>query len=173
VVYSCLVCQDPRERLAYNCKSHEQSIAHQNHLKSFHPTTPNVLGTSQSPHPSSSVPTAVTPDEVIKEDVIRALIRSLSAQPGQPWYPTTHPQASGSTAASTSTSRLSPVTGIDWNVFEALEDTTLEYDPLQQAAERIAQASLDFLNGDLSADDEDTFLDCESDHSEELGSFYN
>ena len=84
MVYSCLVCQDPRERLAYNCKSHEQSIAHQNHLKSFHPTTPNVLGTSQSPHLSSSVPTAVTPDEVIKEDAIRALILSLSAQPNKP-----------------------------------------------------------------------------------------
>jgi len=123
----------------------------------------------QKPDASSSVPTAVTPDEVIKEDAIRALILSLSAQPGQPWYPTTHPQASGSTA-STSTSRLSPVTGIDWNVFEALEDTTLEYDPLQRAAERIAQASLDFLNGDLSADDEDAFPDCES---EGRGLFYN
>ena len=74
-------------------------------------------------------------------------------------------------AASTSTSRLSPVTGIDWNVFEALEDTTLEYDPLQRAAECIAQASLDFLNGDLSADDEDAFPDCESERSEELGSY--
>jgi len=131
-----------------------------------------VPGTSQSPHPSSSVPTAVTPDEVIKEDAIRALILSLSAQPGQPWYPTTHSQPSGPTAASTSTSTLSPVTGIDWNVFEALEDTTLEYDPLQRAAERIAKASLDFLNGDLSADDEDAFPDSESECSEERGSFY-
>ena len=128
-----------------------------------------MLRSTQNPHPSSSVPTTVTPNEVIKEDAICALFLSLSAQPGQLWYSTTHPQASGSTVASTSTSRLSHVTGIDWNVFEALENTILEYDPLQGAAEHITQASLDFLNDDLSADDEDMFLDCESECSKEIG----
>jgi hypothetical protein len=172
LVYSCLVCQDPRERLAFNCKSHEQSEAHKINLKSFQlpvsSSTLNVLGATQNPH-SSNV------DDVIKEDAIRALILSISARPG---HPTTHPgglplpSSSGSASAaaatfeSTSTQSDSPFTGIDWNMFEALEDTTLQYDPLQNAAERIAQASLDFLNGDLSADDEDMAPDL----SEEEGS---
>jgi hypothetical protein len=56
-------------------------------------------------------------------------------------------------------------------MFEAFEDTTLQYDPLENAAERIAQTSLGFLNGDLSADDEDMAPDLVV--SEEEGSSRN
>ena len=114
------------------------------------PSTVNVLRATQNPLSSTNA------DDVIKEDAIRALILSISARPG---HSTTHPSGlplpSGSATAATSTSTQSdsPFTGIDWNMFEALEDTTLQHDPLQNAAERIAQASLDFLNSDLSADD--------------------
>ena len=55
-----------------NFKNHEQFDTDQNNSKSCQLSTPssNVLGGAQSPHPST--PTAVTPDNVIKEDAIRA-----------------------------------------------------------------------------------------------------
>lgn len=72
-----LIGQDPRERLAYNCKSHRNNpllIKITGRL-----STLNMLRTTQSPHPLSSVPTAVTPDDVHK-DAICILIPCLSAR---------------------------------------------------------------------------------------------
>jgi hypothetical protein len=49
----------------------------------------------------------------------------------------------------------SPVTGagINWNLLEAMENTMLEESPLQEYIQSVSQASLDFINSDLSEDE--------------------
>ena len=48
------------------------------------------------------------------------------------------------------------LTGLQWNLDESL---VLDDDPWKQAASRVAQATLDFLNGDLSGEDDDEWSD--------------
>ena len=49
----------------------------------------------------------------------------------------------------------SSVTGISWNLLEAKENTMLENpkSPFQKYIQSVSQASLDFINGDLSEDE--------------------
>ena len=47
----------------------------------------------------------------------------------------------------------SPVTGINWNLLGATENTLLENSPLQECIQSVSQASLDFINNDLSDDE--------------------
>ena len=105
------------------------------------------------------------------EDALRALITSLSANPHQPPYPAEHPLIYGEPnfPRSPGSPGPSPATGLDWNVYEALEDTHAERSYKDQLREDIAQATLNFLNGDISdledaerSDAESSSADCTS-----------
>ena len=98
----------------------------------------------------SVLPTTV--NQALQEDALRALIRSITATPDQLPYPPDFPGLlSSPTGNDTPT-----LTGLQWNLDESL---VLDDDPWKEAASRVAQATLDFLNGDLSGEDEDERLD--------------
>jgi len=152
LVYSCLVCGDGREKVASNCKDHENTYTHQQNLKRYKRPT-QVSSSSGAPLPptsdppsSSSFPTNV--NEAIQEDGVRALLRSITAQPDDPHYPLDFP---GLIWSETHPPSPGTLTGISWNLQDEL---VLDEDPWKKAASRIALATLNFLNGDVSDEDE-------------------
>ena len=81
----------------------------------------------------------------------------------QPLYPNSHPAVPP--GADFTQNSPSPATGIDWNLFEATGDTELEPSPLQKVFAQVSQASLDFLNADLSDEELVERGSVESDHT--------
>ena len=140
--YSCLVCQDPRERNPSNCRNHEKTQTHQQNLLIFQSEPLRTTPVSESSQP---LPTTV--NQAVQEDALRALIRSITATPDQPPYPLDFPELLSPTGDDAPT-----LTGLQWNLDESL---VLDDDPWKDAASRVAQATLDFLNGDLSGDEDD------------------
>ncbi|PPQ76395.1 hypothetical protein CVT26_015365 [Gymnopilus dilepis] len=139
-VFSCKICQDPRERTANNCARHEGTKVHR-----------DALGDPAEPQLGGLHSQAVN-NGVVFEDALRSFLLSASNDFSQPLYPPNHPSLP--TACDRAQRSPSPVTGIDWNILEALgEETSFEPSPMQEAFSRIAQASLDFLNSDLSDDE--------------------
>ena len=157
LVYSCLVCGDGREKLASNCKEHENIYTHLQNLKIYKELTQF----SSNFGAASSFPTNI--NKAIQEDGVHTLLRSITANPDDPNYSLDFP---GLIMPETSHCRSpSPgtLTGISWNLQDEL---VLDDDPWKKAASRIAQSTLNFLNGDLSEEDENERSDL-SDH--ELG----
>ena len=102
-----------------------------------------------------SIPT----HDLLTEDALRALVVSLTAQPQQPAYPPRHPLVFGEPnfPNSQSSPERSPATGINWALYETLEDTVAEQPFEDQLTQDIAQATLDFLN-----DNDSDFESCEA-----------
>ena len=147
LVYSCLVCGDGREKVAFNCKNHENTYTHLQNLKRYKAPS-RVSSNSSAATAASSFPTNVNEDT--HEDAVRALLRSITANPDNSHY---SPEFPGPIMPETSRSP-SPGTlpGISWNLQDEL---VLDDDPWKKAATRIAQSTLNFLNGDLSEEEED------------------
>ena len=149
LVYSCLVCGDGREKVASNCKDHENTYTHQQNLKRY--KTPTQISSSSSA--VSSFPTNCDINEAIPEDNVRALLRSITAKPDNSHYPPDFPTRSPSPGT---------LSGISWNPHDEL---ILDDDPRKNTASRLVQSTLNFINGDLSEEDENersNFSDSES-----------
>ena len=102
-------------------------------------------------NPTTSGPQIPT-HTLLTEDALCALLTSLSAHPHQLPYPAKHPLVYGELnfPMSPGSPGPSPATGLNWNPYEALEDTHAEQSYEDQLREDIAQATLDYLNGDIS-----------------------
>jgi hypothetical protein len=129
-MFVCLPCQDNRERQIHHLKDHEKSAKHIRALAEF--------DDSSSSHLPVNNPA----------DALGALLASATANPSQhhPLIPPSPPDHSAAWPAPPS-----PVTGINWNLLEATENTMLE-EPLQEYIQSVSQVSLDFINGNLSED---------------------
>ena len=82
---------------------------------------------------------------------IMMLLTSCSAHPHQPPYPPMSPGSPGP----------SPSTGLNWNLYEALDDTYTEQSYEDQLREDITQATLDLEDGECS-DAESSSASCTS-----------
>jgi len=149
-VYICKICPGGRERKPRNCMTHEALQEHQGALAHSR----NTPDATSSTHPQAGSSYPQNSRELVLEDALRSLLRSATAQPTQPLYPPSHPSVvhSADLPAAIGTSQA---TGIDWGVSHMLEDHVLEASPLEQAAAEISQATFNFLNGDISEDEDD------------------
>lgn len=134
VLYKCRICTDGRKRAAYNCKAHETAQSHLAAVRFVESHSDN-RGNSESTCPRS--PTNF--NEVLVDDALSHLLAS--------WIPQSHPASSSAPEAHATSS----TTGINWGAF-AIEHTILDDSPEQRAIQYIAQASLNFLNGDIDED---------------------
>ncbi|PPQ74940.1 LOW QUALITY PROTEIN: hypothetical protein CVT26_011414 [Gymnopilus dilepis] len=140
-VFVCRVCHDGRKRELHNCKGHESTTIHRVARIRF----------QRSSSPSNPRSQAV--NYAVFEDGFRSLLLSASGNLTQPLYPSNHPSHPSSSNPAQNTP--SSVTGIKWNLLDAVGDSTeFEPSPLQHALAQIVQTSLDFLDGDLSDDEE-------------------
>ena len=92
LVYSCLVCRDGREKVASNCKDHENTYTHQQNLKRYN--KPTQVSRSSSAVPSvpallTSFPTNV--NEANWDNNVRALLRAINAKRDGLLYPADFP----------------------------------------------------------------------------------
>jgi hypothetical protein len=148
-LFVCLPCQDNRERQIHHLKDHEKTTKHIEALADFEEQLSNAASGSSSSHPP------VISNQAVTDDALRALLASATANPSQPLYHDDHPLIPPATPDHSGSWQgpHSPVTGINWNLLEATENTMLETSPLQEYIQRVSQASLDFINGDLSEDE--------------------
>jgi hypothetical protein len=155
-LFVCLLCQDNRERQVHHLKDHEKSAKHLEALADFQERLSNAAPTASGS--SVSHPPLIS-DQVIVGDALRALLASATADPSQPLYRHDHPLIPASPPPDASGSDEpwqgphSQVSGINWRMLRARENTTLESSPLQEYVQSVAQASLDFINEDLSEDE--------------------
>ncbi|KAF8957514.1 hypothetical protein BDZ97DRAFT_2079129 [Flammula alnicola] len=166
-LFTCLVCQDGLERKAADCKAHESTQGHIQRLRLKSPSPEDVRG---NPTPSTSTSQAPT-NRALTEDALRALLVSATSQRDQPLYPPGHPNLNvyGDPNFLTSHSRSdSPATGaiLDWGLYE-FENTIADPTPQDQLLDDISQATLAFLNEDISDFEVDDPSD--SDNDAELG----
>ena len=165
-LYVCKVCRDGRPREPYNCKGHDATQVHKDAIKT-HEALPHFTNeTRGNPTANTRLPT----HDLLTEDGLRALLVSLTGQPNQPLYPPGHPAVTYRDDAPDFTAHArspSPATGINWTLYETLEETSAERPFEVQLAEDIAQATLSFLNGSDSelGDDELSNMESSSDSS--------
>lgn len=145
-MYLCKVCNDHLARLAHRTREHERSQRHQEKLRTW-----DEQQRVNHPSPLSRELPSSTNDSLL-DDAVRALLVSCSSDPSTTPYLPSHPGLPS--YANPHQRSPSPVTGIDWNLLEALGDTNFEHAPLDQALSNIAQGSLDILNGASLSDDE-------------------
>ncbi|KAF8803001.1 hypothetical protein BYT27DRAFT_7110917 [Phlegmacium glaucopus] len=149
-LFVCLACQDNRECQLHHLKDHERSGKHIEALADFQEQLSNATPTASGS--SGSYP--LISNQAVADDALRALLASATGNPSQHLYRDDHPLVPPSPDHSGSwQGPLSPVTGINWNLLEATENTILESSPLQEYIQSVSQASLDFINGDLSEDE--------------------
>ena len=150
LLFVCLPCQDHRERQIHHLKDHEKTAKHIAALANFDNSEQLEMSNVGS---SSSHPPVIN-----KPDALQALLMSALENPSQHWQDDDyHPviprsQSPPDHSASWQGPNL-PVAGINWDLLEATETTTLEDFPLQEYIQSVSQASLDFINGDLSEDE--------------------
>ena len=113
-------------------------------------------------------------DEVVIDDALCALLASATSNPSEhPLYPPDHPSLPSDTADFENNAHsLSPVTGINWQLYAAHEDPQVPLLPIQEALAYVAEISLQFLDGDLSEDELVERLSVDS-SSLSLGKSYN
>jgi len=157
--YVCKVCRDGRPREHYNCKGHDATQVHKDAIQTHEAVPPN-------PTANTHLPT----HDLLTEDGLRALLVSLTGQPNQPLYPPGHPVTYGDPNFTAHARSPSPATGINWALYETLEETSAERPFEVQLAEDIAQATLSFLNGSDSefGDDELSNMESSSDSSKSI-----
>ncbi|KAH9482828.1 hypothetical protein JR316_0004928 [Psilocybe cubensis] len=163
-VYYCKVCCDSRARKAFNCPGHERTSTHL-----------AALSRQRQPTPASSTinevrgnPTASISNHRIIDDALRALLVSSSSNPRQPMYHFGCPPLQSGTShatpsspplqAPTQSGPVSPLTGFDWNLYEATQGSTDpdqedEPTPCIRVREGVCQWLLDLLDGVEENDD--------------------
>ena len=150
ILYVCKACHDRRPREPFNCKAHDESQVHKGAIAAFNkgPGSPAPSDDDNCRNPSqleSQVPT----HDLLTEDALCALVVSLTTQPSQPSHPSGHPliYAEPNFPTSPRSPGPFPTTGVNWELYETLEDMVAEQPFEVQLTEDIAQATLDFLNG--------------------------
>ena len=123
-------------------------------------------GDGRNPTPSTSTSEAST-NRALTEDALRALLVSASSQPNQPRYPLSHPNQNvygDPMSHSRSASAASPATGtgFNWGLYE-IENTIADPTPQEQLLNDISQATLEFLNEDISDFEDDDASDSDND----------
>jgi hypothetical protein len=125
ILYVCKACRDGRPREPFNCKAHDETQVHQDAITTFENTPhPDDDNRANSWKGSPRIPT----HDLLTEDALRALVVSLTAQPQQRPYPPGHPLVYGEPNFPTSQSSPgpSPVTGVNWTLYQTLEETVAE-----------------------------------------------
>jgi hypothetical protein len=151
-LFVCLSCRDNRERQIHHLKDHEKSAVHIEALADFEEQLSNAATGSGRSLSSRSHP-------VNEADALQALLASATANPSQYHYdhllipPSSSPSDHSGSWQNPLAHSESPRPGINWNLLEATENTILENSPLQEYIQSVSQASLDFINGDLSEDE--------------------
>ena len=162
-MFVCLPCQDHRERQIHHLKDHEKTAKHIAALANFDDSEQLEMSNIAS---SSSHPPVITN----KPDALQALLTSALENPSQPdddYHPVFPRSQSPPDHSASWQGPNPPVAGINWDLLEATETTLLEDYPLQEYIQSISQASLDFINGDLSEDEllERTSICSDSSHA--------
>ena len=134
-MFVCLPCRDNHERQIHHLKHHEKTAKHIEALADFE-------GSSSSHRPVVNN----------QADALGALLASATANPNPSQYQFSMPPSPPDHSGSWPVPR-SPVTNINWDLLEATENTMLEESPLQDYIQSVSQASLDFINGDISDDE--------------------
>ena len=163
ILYVCKACGDGRQREPHNCKTHNSTNAHKVAVENFDKEPLSSDEDENRMNPTTSGPQIPT-HALLTEDALRALLTSLCAHPHQPPYPAEHPLVYGepNSPMSPGSPGPSPATGLNWNLYEALEDTHAERSYEDQLREDITQATLDYLNGDISDLEDGERSDAES-----------
>uniref|UniRef100_A0A8H7XVA1 Uncharacterized protein n=1 Tax=Psilocybe cubensis TaxID=181762 RepID=A0A8H7XVA1_PSICU len=147
-LYYCRVCQDTKGRQKHHLNEHFNTTKHQTALQAFH--------TKEKSSASSQTSLPPVNKSLLLEDALRAILVSASRQPHQPLYPANDPRLSRVSAAPSSTtlSTVSPLTRIDWNLFND-DEIMSDPSPIDFASAQICQATLDFLNSNNESDGSD------------------
>ena len=142
--YLCKACRDGRPRQPFNCKAHDETQVHQD----------AITGLENPPPDDDNRENSGPIHDLLTEDALRTLVFSLTGEPRQPPYPPGHRLVYGDPNFPTSQSlpgpSESPATGVDWTLYETFEDTIAEQSFEVRLTQDIAQATLDFLDGDDS-----------------------
>ena len=121
-------------------------------------------GDSRNPTPSTSNSQAST-NRVLSEDALHALLISATSQPNQPRYPLDHPNYNvyGDPTSHSRSGSPANGAGFNWGLYE-IENTIADPTPQEQLLSDISQATLEFLNEDISDFEDDGDLsDSEND----------
>jgi hypothetical protein len=125
---------------------------------------------SSNPTPSTSTSQAPA-NRALTEDALRALLVSATFQPDQPRYPPGHPNlnfySEPNFLAPHSRSGSPPGAILDWGLYES-ENTIADPTSQEQLVNDISQATLAFLNEDIS----DFEVDDLSDSDNDAGTFF-
>jgi len=151
--FTCIVCQDGLEWKAADCKAHECTQGHVQRLRNF--KSPLPKGDSRNPTASTSTSQAST-NCVLTEDALHALLISATSQPNQPRYPLSHPNHNIYADPTSHSGSGSPATGagFNWGLYE-IENMIADPTPQEQLLNDISQATLEFLNEDISDFEDD------------------
>ena len=150
-MYVCKACHGrPREK--GNCKAHDDTKVHKDAIAIFDNKLESPSSDDDNRGNSGTTgPRRIPTHEVLTEDALRALVVSLTAQPHQPPHPPGNPLIYGKPDFPTGGSPgPSSATHVEWTLYETLEETVAEQSFEVQLSQDIAQATLDFLNGDDS-----------------------
>ena len=165
-LFSCLVCQDGLDRKVADCKAHECTQGHIQRLRRFKSPSPDV----DNSNPTLSTSTSQAPTNcALTEDALHALFVSAIFQPDQPHYPPGHPNLNlyskpNFLAPHSGRSGSPPDTILDWGLYES-ENTIADPISQEQLVNDISQATLAFLNEDISDFKVDDLLDSDNDAS--------
>lgn len=142
--YRCTLCRDGRARIISNIPKHVKQDIHQRLLR-------EELEQLRSRPETSHLPAAVDDMDLV-DDGLRNLLHSLVVT-GTTLESESEPSLPRSPAP------LAPASMIDWNLFEATEDTYLSSPSMdQQGVALIAQELIDRLNSqddEIGSEDED------------------
>lgn len=113
---------------------------------------------TDSSNPTPSTSTSQTPSgHALSEDALRALLISATSDPHQARYPLGHPNHNVYVnRASPGSPRAGGI--LDWGLYQ-LENTLADPTPQDQLFSDISQATLQFLNEDISDFKADDFSD--------------
>lgn len=151
--WQCKLCNDSRIRHEWHIPQHEGSVGHQALLalerqrqQTITTASNNVASTSGSvaPTPASDSSLAVV------DSGIRSLLHSLTRNT---------PMESSAESLSPLPPDASVLSGFNWNLFEATEDTTVELTAEQAGVASIAQQLLDRLDAVSEVDSEDDVVE--------------
>lgn len=156
IFYQCRPCGDLRERRAHHAKQHEETATHREAVEHWQRESEHSDAEADTNSPRPTQHQSVTEDTIFT-DALRSLLWSASNNQDLPLYPPGHPDLPS--FANPEQHVPSPVTNIDWGVYQASGNTIAESTVLEDAYAHIAEATLSFLNSgagansDLSDDD--------------------
>lgn len=151
--FTCIVCQDGLERKAADCKAHERTQGHVQRLRNFKFKSPLPEGDGRNLTSSTTTSQAST-NRALTEDALRALLISATSQPNQPRYSLGHPNHNVHDPTHSRSGSPATSAGFNWGLYE-IENTIADPTPQERLLNDISQATLEFLNEDISDFEDD------------------